>query len=107
MTDEDEIHRLSDRDYLTGIIINIHEARYLLSDGRIGPAEECLAVAERMAIPAGAKDIGPIDSAQDLPDSVFDRLGSAKDENRKLQERIEELEKTQKELRETLSDDDQ
>lgn len=60
-------------DYMTGALLLIHEARREMGHGNLRRSDECLAVAERMAIMAGAQDIGQLQNSRDLPDNVFKR----------------------------------
>jgi len=60
---------VTDADLLTGALVNIHQAREELKDFRLQSAEEHLVSAQRLVLLSGAKDIGPLESARDLPDS--------------------------------------
>lgn len=92
--------QLSERDNKTGAMINVQEARDCLSTGNLQGADEALAVAQRQLIYAGAKDIGPLENANnDYSNAIFTELSRREDKIERLEGELEEYEETIQELR--------
>ena len=84
---------MSKRDAASGALIVVQDARRALEEGWLGKADEDLAVAQRLMIDAGAKDIGPITPARELS-KMGDRIRELEQEIQRKEREIERKEKT-------------
>lgn len=91
---------LSDREWISGALINIESAREHLDDGYLARADEDLAVAQRLLLRGGARDVGPLEDGRDLPSAVYSRIH---ERNRKIERLEKKLEKKEEKIAELES----
>lgn len=87
----EDLRKLCDRDYATGALILIHEARRDIGQGWLDKADEELAVAQRLMLMSGAKDIGQFQNSRDLPESVLADRYEARERVEELEEQLDEV----------------
>lgn len=95
---------LSERDAATGAIVAIKQARLNLGMGNLHAADAALSTAMRLSIHSGAKDVGKIQAARDLPDEVLAELARLRSRVESLEEEKEWQDEYINELEGRLSD---